>query len=35
LAGEEDTFSKPQWLAQEVSLDLRYHNSSLAQSVPS
>jgi adenylate cyclase len=35
LAGEQDSFSKPLWLAQEVSLDLRYHNSSLAQAVPS
>ena len=32
LTDEHDTFSSPQWLAQEVSLDRRYHNASLAQS---
>jgi adenylate cyclase len=35
LAAEHNTFSKPQWLGQEVSQDHRYHNSALAQSVPS
>ncbi len=34
LTDEQDTFSKPQWLGQEVSQDHRYHNASLAQSVP-
>lgn len=34
LTDEHDTFSKPQWLGQEVSQDHRYHNASLAQSLP-
>ena len=34
LAAEHDRFSKPPWLGQEVSQDHRYHNASLAQSLP-
>lgn len=32
LADEHDTFARPQWLAEKVSLDSRFFNASLAQS---
>ena len=31
LKSEEDTFSKPDWIGEEVSFDVRYYNSNLSK----